>query len=89
MRNPFLIPDENIHSLSSGMMSIKGKDDVNCERAEDLGNDIQAALDNISYNSTPVKRKDQLKTLASLHHSNTESTSGDAVVDSCAMFNRN
>ena len=88
LRNPFHIPDENLHSLSSGMMSIRGKDDVNCERAEDVGNDIQAALDNISYNSASMKRKDQVKTLASLQHSNTESTSGDAVVDSRAMFNR-
>ena len=32
------------------MMSIRGKTMLaNCERAEDVGNDIQAALDNISY----------------------------------------
>ena len=36
-RNPFLIPDGNLHSLSGGMVSIQGKDDVNCERAEDIG----------------------------------------------------
>ena len=37
IRNPFLIPDENLHSLSSGMVSIQGEDGVNCERAEDFG----------------------------------------------------
>ena len=46
LRNPFLIPDKNLHSLSNGVVSIKSKDGVNCERAEDVGRDIQATLDN-------------------------------------------
>ena len=62
IRNAFLIPDENLHSLSSGMVSIQGKDDVNCKRAEDIGKKIQAALGNTAYNNASVKRKDQIKT---------------------------
>ena len=50
------------------MMSMRGKDDVN------VGNDIQAGLDNLSYNSASMRRKDQVKTLVSIQHSNTEST---------------
>ena len=37
IRNPFLISDKNLHSLSSGMVSDQGKDDGNCERTEDIG----------------------------------------------------
>ena len=55
IRNPFLIPDENLHSLSSGMVSIQRKDDVNCERSEDIGKKIQAALDNTAYNNASIK----------------------------------
>eukprot|EP00794_Sanderia_malayensis_P019665 gene19665-21612_t len=75
-RNPFLVPDENLHSLSSGIMSIRGSDDVNCERAEDVGKLIQATLDNIAYNKASIKRKDQVKTLESLQQKSTPSKSG-------------
>ena len=37
IRHPFLIPDNNLHSLSRGMVSIQEKDDVNCEGPKILG----------------------------------------------------
>ena len=88
IRNAFLIPDENLHSLSSGMVSIQGKDDVNCERAEDIGKKIQAALDNTAYNNASIKRKDQIKTLKFLQHDKTVSKTGGAAFHSHATFNR-
>ena len=88
IRNAFLIPDENLHSLSSGMVSIQGKDDVNCERAEDIGKKIQTALDNTAYNNASIKRKDQIKTLKFLHHDKTVSKTGGAAFHSNAMFGR-
>ena len=36
-RNPFLCSSKNLHSLSTGLVSITGHDDVNCENAEDIG----------------------------------------------------
>ena len=81
LRNPFLIPDDNLHSLSSSIVPIRGKDNVNCERAESIGIQIQAVLDNTVYNNTSINQKDQIKTLRFLQHSNTVSQTGDATVD--------
>ena len=33
-RNPFLVEDTNLYSLSTGIVSDKAKDDINCELAE-------------------------------------------------------
>ena len=70
------------------MVSIQGKDDVNCERAEDIGEKNQTALDNTAYNNVSIKRKDQIKTLKFLHHDKTVSKTGGAAFQSNAMFNR-
>ena len=77
-RNPFLIP---------GMVSIRGKNDVNCERAEYVGKSLQTALDNTAYTNASIKRKDQVKTLESLKQNQTVSKAGEEMVDSQAMFN--
>ena len=42
------------------------KDSVNCEYAEELGLKIQKELDNVSLSAATIKRKNQIKTLASL-----------------------
>ena len=49
LRNPFLVPDNNLHSLSTGLLSTEA-DDINCEKAENVGRNIQAALDNAFFN---------------------------------------
>ena len=69
------------------MVSIQGKDDVNCERAEDIGKKIQAALDNTAYNNASIKRKDQIKMLKFLQHDKTVSKTGGAAFHLHAMFN--
>ena len=40
-RNLFFIEDENLYSLSSGMVSDNNEDRVNCEEAERIGHQIQ------------------------------------------------
>ena len=40
-RNPFGFEEENLHSLSTGIISITSKDSINCEDAEELGLKIQ------------------------------------------------
>ena len=62
-RNPFTYKDEHLHSLSTGIVSVIGKDSVNCERAEELGWQIQEELDNMSLADASVKRKNQIKPL--------------------------
>ena len=62
LRNLFLVPDNNLLSLSTGLVSTEG-DDINCEKTKDVGRTIQAALDNAFFNDASVKRKDQIKPL--------------------------
>ena len=87
LRNPFLVPDNNLHSLSTGLVSTEG-DDINCEKAEDVGRTIQAALDNAFFNDASVKRKDQIKPLEALRQSTKTIQGGDQLVDSSVMFIR-
>ena len=65
-RNPFLISSQNLHSLSSGIVSISSQDDVNCEQVEQIGERIQKSFDNKSYTDCCIKRllKHSAQTLA-------------------------
>ena len=64
-RNHFGFEDENFHSLSTRIISMTSKDSVNCEDAEELGLKIQKELD-VSLGAATIKRKNQIKPLASL-----------------------
>ena len=64
-RNPFGFEDENLHSLSTEIISMTSKDSVNCEDAEELGLKIQKELD-VLLGAATIKRKNQIKPLASL-----------------------
>ena len=64
--NPFGFEDENLHSLSTGIISMTSKDSVNCEDAKELGLKIKKELDNVSLSAATIKRKNQIKPLASL-----------------------
>ena len=63
MRNPFEYNDTNLHSLASGFVSISGKDEVNCEEAEELGSHIGKTL-----LDPKIRRKDQMKALDALQN---------------------
>ena len=65
-RNPFIYSDENLHSLSTGLTSTIGKDAVNCEESEKLGEEIHKKLDGETMATATIKRKDQFKSLESL-----------------------
>ena len=87
LRNPFLVPDNNLHSLSTGLVLTEG-DDINREKAEDVGRTIQDALDNAFFNDASVKRNDQVKSLEVLQQSTKTTSGGDQSVDSIVMFIR-
>ena len=55
--NPFGFEDENLHSLSTGIIPMTSKDNVNCEDAKELGLKIQKEFDNVSLSAATIKRK--------------------------------
>ena len=65
-KNPFNMEDEQLYSLSSRLVSIKGQDDVNTEDTERVGAAIYETLDNLEFTQAKMKRKIQLKSLYSL-----------------------
>ena len=65
VRNPFLVEDEHLYSLSSGIVA-DSNDSVNCERAEEIGQRIQKSFDNKTIDQCCVKRKDLLRPISSL-----------------------
>ena len=65
-RNPFTIQESDLYSLSTGLVSIIGKDEVNAEDSESIGQSIQQLLDNMPFTEAKFKRKMQLKPLDSL-----------------------
>ena len=44
-RNPFSFSDDHPHSLSSGIVSDSSVDEINCDKAEELGAIIQKSFD--------------------------------------------
>ena len=87
-RNPFLIESYNLHSLSTGLVSEKEKDGVNCEDAEEIGQKIQECFDNTSVYEFSLKRKDVLQPISSLLKVSSEKKSGKSIVDNTKMFIR-
>ena len=65
-RNPFNMESNDLHSLSTGVVSVKGVDKVNCEDAEAIGALIHGMLDNVNLTKAKIKKKDQLSSLDSL-----------------------
>ena len=62
-RNPFTFEDSNLHSLSTGFISIAGEDEINCGDSERIGASIQAGMDGKSFAEVRFKRNDQVKPL--------------------------
>ena len=86
-RNPFTFEDANLHSLSTGFISISGEDEINCDEAERIGTDIQATMDGKSITEVKFKRKDQAKPLD--WHQNTVTINEVKVyINSTALFTR-
>ena len=62
-RNPFTFEDSNLHSLSTGFISIAGEDEINCDDSKRIGANIQAGMDGKSFTEVRLKRNDQAKPL--------------------------
>ena len=62
-RNPFCFEDANLYSLASGFISGAGKDEVNCEQAEEVRLLVHSKMDNQKMTEVKIKRKDQIKAL--------------------------
>ena len=85
LRNTFLVPDNNLHSLPTRLVSTEGGD-INCEKAEDIGRTIQATLDNSFFNGASVKQKDETKLLKALQESTETAQGGDQSIDASVML---
>ena len=86
-RNPFTFEDSNLHSLSTGFISIAGEDEINCDDSERIGANIQAGMDGKSFTEVRFKRNDQVKPLD--WHQNTVTLDEVKVyINSTALFTR-
>jgi len=86
-RNPFLVPGKDLQSISTGLISISGIDNVNCEQPEVIGEKIQRGMDNALFNEASIKRNDQIKNLGSLRNKISK-TGGEKLPDPKALFHR-
>ena len=86
-KNPFLVSDPKLLSLSNGLVSVVGQDDVNCDKTEEIGQSIQSGLDGANITDASIKRKDAMKPLQSLIEDNKTKT-GVSGIDPKVMFTR-
>ena len=52
---PFMSADPNLRSLHSGLGSVDGSDNANCENVETIGEAIQKKLDDKTYTESKFK----------------------------------
>ena len=62
-RNPFTFEDSNLHSLSTGFISIAGEDEISCDDSERIGANTQAGMNGKRFTQVRFKRNDQAKPL--------------------------
>ena len=68
-RNPFNIDDEDLHSLSTGVVAVHRKNAVNCDEAEIVGPKIQESLDKVDFTDAHIRKKYQFVSLGDLARS--------------------
>ena len=61
--------DGKLYSLSKGLVSVYGKDPVNCDQAEIIGARVQESFDDLKFTEIKIKKKDLFVPLASLTRS--------------------
>ena len=86
-RNPFHVPDQDLYSLATGLVSSNGTDNVNCELAEEVGKEIQSELDNLTYEAATIRRKNQITNLESFQ-SKKNTKHQKEMADPSMMFHR-
>ena len=57
---------QHLHSISTGVVSQQGNDEVNCERVEEIGKSIQQSFDNLPLSQCKVPRSELMKNLSLL-----------------------
>lgn len=62
---PFDPNETSLKSISTGLIAGE-KDDVNCDEAEIVGENIQKKLDNVCLKDAKIKRSERIKTLKTL-----------------------
>ena len=63
--NPFDLATSKLSSLTTGLTD-RNDDDINCDRVEEVGVEIQKKLDNCCFTAASIKRKDHIRTLQNL-----------------------
>ena len=49
--------DGNLYSLSKGLVSVYGKDPVNCDQAEIIGARVQESYDYLKFTEIKIKKR--------------------------------
>ena len=86
-RNPFNIDHEDLHSLSTGVVAVHGKEAVNGE-AEIIGSRIQESLDKVNFTDAHIKKKDQFVSLGDLARSVKTDGKNSLSVNPTLLFTR-
>ena len=88
IRNPFSMKDGNLYSLSTDIVSVHGKEKVNCEEAEEIGARVQESLNDLKFSETKIKRKDRFVALDSLTRSIGNDEKDPICVNPTLLFTR-
>ena len=83
-RNPFDPANTSLRSLTSG---ITGDDSVNCDDTEQVGQTIHETLDDKMFVNASIKRKSQVKTLASMKNF-VSINKKNVKIDPCKLFSK-
>jgi hypothetical protein len=86
VHNPFDVSDGRLRSLSSGITAVEG-DEVNCDQAEHVGQQIMLQMDNVIFGDVVLKKAAQARTLADVC-CKVIGASSKLPVDSTVLFNR-
>lgn len=65
-RNPFSVISPHLHNIFTGVVSITGKDQVNCEKVEEIGAAIQENFDERCYSNCTLKQSSTINVMSSL-----------------------
>ena len=65
VRNLFHTKDGSLYSLSAGLVSVYGKDSVNCDQAGIIGARVQESFDDAKFTEIKLKKKDLFVPLTS------------------------
>ena len=81
--------DGKLYSLSKGLVSLYGKDPVNCDQAEIIGARVQESFNDSKFTEIKIKKKDVFVPLVSLTRSITSTDEKNRVfINPTLLFTR-